>query len=135
WTMKENGTQQQQVTHTGGFMGFPDFSPDGNKIAFMGSLPGGTNVDIFVVNADGSGLVQLTTDPAFDGFPVWSPDGRKIAFISTRTGIGQVWVMNADGSDQTQLTFDAAPKGQLPDWKPDGTQIAYNAGPDIFVMN
>ena len=35
--------------------------------------------------------------------------------------------MNPDGSDQTQLTFDAAPKNQVPDWSPDGSQIAYIA--------
>jgi len=67
WKMKQNGKQRQQVTHTGGRMIFPDFSPDGTKIVFSGHLPGGTNEDIFVANADGSGPVhQLTTSPGND---------------------------------------------------------------------
>jgi len=38
-----------------------------------------------------------------------------------------------------QLTFDSAPKGQLPDWSPDGRKIAYQASiagnGDIYVMD
>jgi Tol biopolymer transport system component len=136
WKMKQNGTQRQQVTHTGGRMIFPDFSPDGTKIAFSGHLPGGTNEDIFVANADGSGPVhQLTTSPGNDAYPAWSPDGSKIAFTSDRTGIEQDWVMNANGTDQTQLTFDAAVHDELPDWSPDGTKIAYQDAGRIWVMN
>jgi TolB protein len=45
--------------------------------------------------------------------------------------------MDADGSDPQQLTFDDAFKVQVPDWSPDGAQIAYAAGDpgDILVMN
>ncbi len=124
WAMKQNGTQEHQVTHTGGRMIFPDYSPDGTKIAFSGHLPGGTNEDIFVANADGSGPVQqLTTDPGFDAYPAFSPDGSKIAFISDRSGVEQVWVMDANGANPTQLTTDLNTHDQLPDWSP-GTPMA-----------
>ncbi len=133
--MQANGTRQQQVTHLGGVATFPDFAPDGTNIAFGGARPGDADMDIFVVNADGSGLVRLTTAPGDDQYPAWSPDGRSIVFVSTRTGSGQVWLMNADGSNQRQLTFDTSDKDQVPDWKPDGTQIAYECAPAICVMN
>src|SRR5207245_5255114 len=47
----------------------------------------------------------------------------------------QVWTINTDGGGATQLTFDSALKGQVPDWAPDGSKIAYNSGDDIWLMN
>ncbi len=137
WTMRHNGRRPRQVTHLGGRMTFPDFSPDGSRIAFAGRLPGAPADDVFAVAADGTGLVRLTDDPANDALPAYSPDGTQLAFISARNGIEQVWVMNADGSAARQLTFDPLMKGQVPDWSPDGTRIAYAAGDpsDIWVMN
>jgi len=132
WAMDANGSDEHQVTFTGGRMLFPDFSPDGDSIAFSGRLPGGTNDDVFAIDVDGTGLKQITFDPANDAFPVWSPDGETIAFLSDRIGgVPQVWLMDADGSDPKQLTFDAAPKDQLPDWSPDGTKLAYHAITDL----
>ena len=49
----------------------PVFSPDGSRIAFERS--GGTNVDIYVMNADGTGQTPLTTAAGFDGTPDWQP--------------------------------------------------------------
>jgi TolB protein len=138
WVMKQNGTGKRQLTDFGVF---PDFSPDGSKVAFTGQPPGAANFDLYVVNIDGSGLTQLTTDPGFDGYPAWSPDGRTIAFNSDRTGIPQVWLMDPDGSHQRQLTFDGLWKDQLPDWRPDGSQIGYvadqvpDSGGDIWLIN
>jgi Tol biopolymer transport system component len=142
WTMRQNGTDKQQVTHMSAAAIFPDFSPDGSKIVFDGRSTG----DIYVIGSDGHGLTQLTSGEGRNSFPAFSPDGSKIAFISNRTGSWQVWVMNADGSDQTQLTSDAQPKDQVPDWSPDGSRIAYLADThgsldvspswgDIWVMN
>src|SRR5713101_8505611 len=80
WKMKQNGTQQEQVTHLGGNVTFPDFSPDGSRIAFGGSA-GGSNPDLWIVNSDGSGATRLTSGADVDVFPAWSPDGSKIVFI------------------------------------------------------
>src|SRR5262245_45456254 len=45
----------------------------GFDAAFIGRPPGSTNVDIYVVDADGtgSGLVRLTDAPGLDRFPAW----------------------------------------------------------------
>ena len=81
--------------------------------------------EIFVVNADGTGVEQLTDDAFADASPSWSPDGTQIVFSSTRDGADtELYVMNADGSALTRLTDDA--EDQLtPAWSPDGTQIAF----------
>jgi Tol biopolymer transport system component len=109
----------------------PAWSPDG-RIAFrrMG--------EIFVMNADGTGVTNLTNNPAYDASPAWSPDGTKIAFLSTRSGVSDLYVMNADGSGITALTADSATEGR-PAWSPDGTKIAFASNRDsnmeIYVMN
>ena len=38
------------------------------------------NSDIYVMNADGSGVRNLTRSAAPERGSTWSPDGRKIAF-------------------------------------------------------
>jgi TolB protein len=137
--MKKNGTEQHQVTNLGGFAIFPDYSPDGSKIAFSGAEGAAVTDQIYVVGSDGSGFKALTNDASNNDYPAYSPDGSKIAFISDRTGVEQVWEMNSDGSDPVQLTHSGITNDQLPDWSPDGTKIAYEQGDSpnghIFVMN
>lgn len=123
---------------------FPDWSPDGTRIVFNG-IPKGSpdGPDIYVINADGSGIRRLTTDPADDNSPSWSPDGSKIAFASIRNRVPnevnyEIYVMNADGSNQTRLTnntkFDSSPA-----WSPDGARIAFTSRRDdnfeVYLMN
>lgn len=114
-----------------------DVAPAG-RIAFV-SDRGGTP-RIYVMNADGSGLVRLTNGPHADSRPAWSPDGRRIAFAragdSTSCGIH---VMNADGSGLERLT--TACGDITPAWSPDGGRIAFgkwtlgSLSTGIYVMN
>jgi TolB protein len=82
-------------------------------------------MDVYVVNADGTGLRRLTTNPGDDFDPSWSPDRRRIAFRSERSGEPEIWVMTADGTEQRRLTA-----GFSPAWSPDGTLIAFS-GPAV----
>ena len=128
----------------------PAWSPDGTKIAFASNREPGS-IEIYVMNADGSGLTRLTHDAVDDGQPAWSPDGTQIAFASGFTSIvsgnmhttiapqpnpppgPQIHVMNADGSNRRQLTSGAYSVD--PNWSPDGTKIAFHQSGQIFVMN
>jgi TolB protein len=147
WTMNQDGSDKQQVTHMSGPAIFPDFSPDGSELVFTAKPADSPTRDIYVISSDGSGLVRLTSGEGNNVYPAFSPDGSKIVFDSDRTGTFQVYVMNADGSGQNQLTFDPQPKDQVPDWSPEGNKIAYIADThgiadtvspswgDIWVMN
>ena len=110
---------------------------DPRRIAFSSNRDG--DWDIYVMNADGSGVTRLTDHPGSNLSPDWSPDGGQIAFTSDRDGDWDIYVMNADGSGVTQLT-DNADDDRNPDWSPDGRRIAFSSGPpdgnlDIYVMN
>ena len=114
----------------------PAWSPDGRQIAFGSSRDGGW--DIYVINADGSGLRRLTTHSARDDSPAWSPDGRQIAFTSDRDGDFEIHVMNADGSNIRRVTDHPAEDGD-PNWSPDGGRITFTSSRDgnheIYVIN
>jgi WD40 repeat protein len=51
--------------------------------------------DLYIINADGSGLRRLTHHPAGDAVGSWSQDGQWIYFASNRTGEHQVWKVPA----------------------------------------
>jgi Tol biopolymer transport system component len=139
-----NLTQSPDANDCGCFAPFfvfaqPAFSPDGNQIAFSSDLadPGG-NLDVYVMNRDGSHIRRLTTNPAIDAEPDWSPDGTRLAFQSDRDGDMEIYVMGTDGTLIGQLTLNDATDIQ-PDWSPDGTRIAFisNIGGfnDVWIMN
>jgi Tol biopolymer transport system component len=95
----------------------PDWSPDGERIAFA-SFVGSDNEEIFVTNVDGSQRTRLTDIPGNDHWPpTWSADGKRIAFTSDgRAGKGEIFVMNSDGSGLTKLTDNPA-DDMYPDWR------------------
>ena len=92
----------------------PAWSPDGRKIAFSRDGPG-SNDEIYVINADGSGQRRLTQSGRQ---PLWSPDGQKIAFRSKRNGNDDIYVMNPDGSGQRNLTRNPARVDDSLAWSP-----------------
>ncbi len=74
----------------------PAVSPDGKKVAFVGvsSINNKSNFDLFVINADGTGLTQITFHPGNDYNPKWSKDGKSLYFTSQRgsiSGIHNIW--------------------------------------------
>jgi Tol biopolymer transport system component/formylglycine-generating enzyme required for sulfatase activity len=105
-------------------------------VAFASERDG--NVDIYVMNADGSGSQRLTTNEGDDLQPAWSPDGSRIAFVSERDGNADIYVMNADGSDPQRLTTSES-EDSGPAWSPDGSRIAFTSeqdgNADIHVMD
>lgn len=68
----------------------------------LGSVASG-NVDVWLMNSDGSGRRQLTADPAPDYKPVEAPDGR-VLFASWRGGQSHVWDLDLGSGEQRELS-------------------------------
>ncbi len=99
----------------------PSWSPDGRRLVFTASSRSANNLDIFIMNADGSGQSKLTDNPGDDMQPCWSPDGQGIIYVSSDephphdsdsdadSDAGPyLYSMNIDGSNRTRLLDQTA---------------------------
>jgi Tol biopolymer transport system component len=103
-------------------------------IAFSNTPPDDNN-EIYIINADGTGLQRLTNRPGRDAGPSWSPDATEIAFYTHYDNLNtwSIFKMNADGSDIVRLTNTAGVFDSSPHWSPDGSLIIYSREyPPIF---
>jgi Tol biopolymer transport system component len=124
------------------------YSPSGSRILFLRDDHDGNWGDLFVVDADGTGMLRLNPpgltalgsnfDGAF-GFDSccgpnadWSPDGSRVAFGArwkdvTGRGIQfAVYLVEADGSGLERITPLGIGAGRNHvRWSPDGQEIAF----------
>jgi serine/threonine protein kinase/Tol biopolymer transport system component len=100
------------------FHDFPQYSPDGSRIAFESnrSDPWG----IWICDAAGSNCTNLTPG----GTPRWSPDGQWIAYDSGPKGTPQIYVIRSDGGAPRQITNDSK-RNFLASWSRDGRWIYF----------
>ena len=91
---------------------YPRWSPDGSRIAFSGYRD--AQINIFVVDADGTNFVQLT-DRGLNENHQWSPDGSKIVFDRLLGDNREIIIMGSDGSNVVNLTNYRA-DDQFPLW-------------------
>jgi Tol biopolymer transport system component len=118
---------------TGGLYGDvdPAWSPDGQWIAFSSARADPTfgMYDIWVVKANGTGLVRITTPGAGDtGWPTWSADGSHVVYSQNN----EVWQVSKSGGGwgTPGMLWDG---GNHPSFSPSGKHIAYDNGGDIQV--
>jgi Tol biopolymer transport system component len=82
--------------------------------------------EIWVVNADGSGLARVTRHRGFSFGPAWSPDGRRIVYATERRDqLPGLYVVNSDGSSTQRLKSSRTRGHTDPSWSPDGATIAF----------
>jgi Tol biopolymer transport system component len=152
WVVDPDGTNLARLTDSPEREWGPVWSPNGRRIAFARELrPGGpapepatpqerergtpSVEEIFIMNADGSGLRQLTHLNLSVLFSLaWSPDGTQLAFRHE----GGLSVINDDGTG-AKLVFDK-PDIELLRWSPDGQLILANTFGDantsaLFVVD
>jgi Tol biopolymer transport system component len=140
WTMRPNGTNPLNLTaDSEGTDAFANWRADGRKLVFMSDRVTATNpegdLEIFVMNADGSHLRQITFSDFDDENPAWSPDGKTIVFQRDFDPVqGQVdydlLTMKADGSNEQNLTNSPGIDDIDPNWSPNGRRIAFSGDRD-----
>jgi dipeptidyl aminopeptidase/acylaminoacyl peptidase len=141
FTAKPDGSDARRLTSTPdpSDSELPDWSPDGQRIAFDSDR---TDIDgrkdvaqIYVMNADGSGLTQLTRGPGEQGTASWSPNATSLA-ISADWGdpaLQGIWLIPAsdpDGVTQREVrrvtTLPAGVDSDTePQFSPDGNSIVF----------
>ncbi len=148
WTMNLDGSDQKQITFDLGYDGGAFFSPDGSKIVFRASRPktaedikeykdllaqglvAPTNMEIFVCNADGSGLKQITHLGKANWAPFYHPSGKKIIFSSnhhsTRGYDFQLFMINEDSTGLEQITSESI-FNSFPMFSPDGKKLVFSS--------
>ncbi|SFL38881.1 Dipeptidyl aminopeptidase/acylaminoacyl peptidase [Halogranum rubrum] len=108
----------------------PQLAPDGERVAFVRSVPDGDEqyeATVYVVSVGGDDPRQFTVSEGVDSQPRWSPSGDRLAFVSTRGADDdrpQLWVLPTDGGEARQVTD--VPGGVVGAvWSPDGTRLAF----------
>jgi Tol biopolymer transport system component len=124
YLINADGSNRRRLTGAGNDQAEPDWSPDGQFVAYQSDRAG--NYDVWVIDAGGGNERQLTTGDADEREPDWSPDGGQIVYRrgGEPNGDGELWVMDAGGQNQRQLGGQAI-SGRAPVWSPDGSQVAF----------
>jgi len=129
YVVREDYSDQRQLTGTSGCDWWPVWSPNNQQIAFLSGWEGESN--IFLVSANGEGAKQVTNLPGTNFQMSWSPNGQRIAFVSSvyddeqRSVKQDIYLVNSDGTHLVQLTDTATEHEANPIWSPDGEYILY----------
>ena len=136
YSMDIDGSHVKQLTHEMGYDGGPFWSYDGKKIVYRAEHPNTPekiadynalyaqglirpgNLEIWVMDADGSRKRQVTHNGAANFAPFFLPDGKRIVFASnmadpTSGRAFDLYIINEDGTGLERVTyfpdFDAFP--------------------------
>ncbi|UCD61746.1 MAG: PD40 domain-containing protein, partial [Flavobacteriaceae bacterium] len=102
---QEENTKTMLSDEYGSDLG-PQFSPDGQKIAFYSYLKSDPSVGrIFIMNKDGSQIKELTSRDTVGMHtePKWSDNGKKIGYTSFRENGAKIMAIDIDGDQPKPL--------------------------------
>ncbi len=148
YSMRLDGSDVQRLTDGIGYDGGPFYSPDGSKIIYRASRPETESeredytallaeglirpsaLEIFVMNADGSGKRQITDNGAANFAPYWHPSGEFVLFSSNMGDPAgrnfEIYKINIDGTGLEQITDSPGFDG-FPVFSPDGKYLAFGS--------
>ncbi|MBD0316309.1 MAG: PD40 domain-containing protein [Nitrospiraceae bacterium] len=149
YAMNLDGTKVRRLTQDIGYDGGAFFSPDSKRIVYRASHPTDPvevsryrellaqrlvepgQLELFVMNADGTDKKQVTTNGASNFSPFFHPDGRRIVFssnVETRGEGGRpsfhLYLINEDGTGQERVTIEGR-FNSFPMFSPDGKRLVW----------
>ena len=148
YSMAPDGSDVVRLTHRPGYDGGAFYSPDGSKIIWRADYPEeGPELDdymrllgeglirpgeleILVMDADGSNQRQVTNIGGANFAPYWHPSGEKIIFSSNHGDPDgrdfDLYMINLDGTGLTQITYSEGFDG-FPAFSPDGRYLVFGS--------
>lgn len=146
YTMTIDGKDPKRLTHAKGYDGGAFFSPDGKRIVYRANHPEGadelakydelvkdhlvrpTRLELFVMNADGTGSTQITRNGKANFAPYFHPDGKRIIFSSNQADPKgrdfDLFMIRDDGTGQERITFNPSFDG-FPMFTRDGKSLVF----------
>jgi Tol biopolymer transport system component/DNA-binding winged helix-turn-helix (wHTH) protein len=127
WRSRVDGSEALQLTPASTHAYQPQWSPDGQRIAFSVRRPGDWS-KLYVVSAQGGPMTPLVSETVAQGTATWTPDGNTIIYGRDRA---------SDPASMVLMSFDVARERAevipgtenlfAPVLSPDGTQIIAQA--------
>jgi Tol biopolymer transport system component len=123
--MDADGQNKMQLTNTPRQEEVPAWTADG-RIVYCGQAAEDLdNWDIYLMNADGSGLQRLTSSPTFDCWPSPAPSGNRLAFTTVRDNVAEIVTMKLDGTAKQEVSTGVDTNCVQSDWSPSGNDLVF----------
>lgn len=129
WVMNSDGSDPRPLTRGPAIHGWPQWSPDGQRLVYWGYDEAEGIHTISTAAADGGDVREIIESGEALDRPVWHPRGTHIAWGAQTDGNWDIWVADSDGAWVRRLTYDAQMESN-PLWRPDGTHISYKVAPN-----
>jgi len=133
YIMYADGKNVRQLTYAPGcYNGGPFFSPDGKRVIFRTDRKKKDYLQIYVINADGTGERALTDTKGVNWGPYWYKDSKHIIYAAADHSNPAVrpnydlWWMNVDTGEQVRITY-APGADVLPVFSPDGSKLMWTS--------
>lgn len=136
WLLDSKGKAVRNLTNHEADDLDPSWSPDGKSLAFVSNRTG--RPQIYVVQADGTGLERITFAGPYNTGPDWGADG-KIVYSGLRGGA--VDILTVDAAKQMQrLTPGRGRRSLEPTWASCGRRVLYvsdedGGGPRMWIAS
>jgi TolB protein len=136
YVMDYDGENQRRITFHKSLSIAPDWSYDGDKIAYQSFVSTPPGVYWFSLAAGERNRIPVTTE--LNSAPSFSPDGKTVAYAGSVRGNPEIFVVGLDGSNPRRLTNSSAIDSS-PRFSPNGREIAFTSNrqgsPQIYLMD